>query len=74
MIKATLEFDTCSGNESLLDAINGFKWKMVVNDMDEYLRGQLKHNGNLSKGSYQALETVREQLHELIADSELSLG
>jgi hypothetical protein len=74
MSKVILEFDPFEEREDMESAINGWKWKMLVWDLDQYLRSELKYNDhNLTKDSYKALERLREKLHELKNESGLSL-
>ena len=46
-------------------AINGWKWKMVVWDLNQHLRSEMKYNDKITEEVYVALETIREKLHEL---------
>jgi len=74
MAKVTIEFDTNEEREDMESAINGWKWKMLVWDLDQHLRSELKYNsGNLTNEAYTALEKIREKLHELTSESGLSL-
>lgn len=73
MAKVTIEFDTNEEREDMESAINGWKWKMLVWELDQHLRSQLKYNDKLTGDAYEAVEKVREMLHELKSDSGLSL-
>jgi len=74
MAKVTIEFDTNEEREDMESAINGWKWKMLVWDLDQHLRSELKYNAdNLTEEAYKALEKFREKLHELKSESGLSL-
>ena len=44
MAKVTLEFDPMDDREDMESAINGWKWKMLVWDLDQHLRSELKYN------------------------------
>ena len=73
MAKVTLEFDPIEEREDMDAAINGWKWKMMVWDLDQHLRSELKYNNKLTGEAYEALEKIRERLHELKNESGLSL-
>lgn len=73
MAKVTLEFDPGEEREELESAINGWKWKMLVWELDQYLRKELKYNDKLTGDAYEAVEKVRDMLHELKGDSGLTL-
>jgi hypothetical protein len=73
MAKVTLEFDLIEEREDMEAAINGWKWKMMVWDLDQHLRSELKYNNKLTGEAYEAVEKIRERLHELKNESGLSL-
>lgn len=73
MAKVTLEFNTDEEREDMESAINGWKWKMLVWDLDQHLRSELKYNNELKSQAYEAVEKIREKLHELKSESGLSL-
>jgi hypothetical protein len=73
MAKVTLEFDLIEEREDMDAAINGWKWKMMVWDLDQHLRSELKYNNKLTGEAYEAVEKIRERLHELKNESGLSL-
>lgn len=73
MAKVTLEYDFNEDREDMESAINGWKWKMLVWDLDQHLRSELKYNSELKGKAYEAVEKIREKLHELKSDSGLLL-
>jgi hypothetical protein len=73
-MKAILEFNLPEDKSEFEDASNGTKWKLLVWDLDQYLRSQIKYNSdNLTDEAYNKLEKVREQLHDLIRENGLTL-
>jgi hypothetical protein len=54
-------------------ALNGTKWRSLVWDLDQYLRSELKYNDKLNGEAYDAVEKIREKLHELKNDEGLTL-
>jgi hypothetical protein len=73
MAKVILEFDPFEDREEMESAINGSKWKMLVWDLDQHLRSELKYNDKITGDVYDALERIRKHLHELKNDSGLTL-
>jgi hypothetical protein len=73
MAKVTLEYDFNEEREDMESAINGWKWKMLVWDLDQHLRSELKYNDKLTGEVYEAVEKIREKLHELKNESGLNL-
>jgi hypothetical protein len=73
MAKVTLEFDPFEDRDDMESAINGWKWKMLVWDLDQHLRSELKYNEEVTGEVYEALEKIREHLHELRKESGLTL-
>lgn len=65
MAKITLEYDFNEERDEMESCINGWKWKMVVWDLDQHLRSELKYNDKISNEVYVALGIIREKLHEL---------
>lgn len=73
MAKIILEFDSFEEREEMESALNGAKWKMLVWNLDQYLRSELKYNDAITGQIYEELEKVRNKLHELKTDSGLTL-
>jgi len=71
-MKATLEFDMLEEKDDLNFALHGLDWALVAWDMDDKLRGYLKY-GHKFQSIDEALETVREQLHEKIDEHNVDL-
>ena len=73
MAKVTLEFDFDEDREEMESAINGWKWKHLVWELDQHLRKELKYNDQLTGKAYDAVDAIRETLHELKNDAGLKL-
>ena len=71
MGKITLEFDDVEEREDALNAINGFKWKMVVYELDQYYRGIYKYSEVDSE--IEMAEKVRDEIMEVLRNNELFL-
>ena len=73
-MKATLEFNLPEDKQDFDLATKGSDWWNVCWDMDQWLRGEMKHpSGDMSDETYEALQKCREKLRELIHDNNLNL-
>lgn len=67
---ATLTFDE---EDELLTALQGYKYKLALWDLDQFLRGEMKHNDLLTAEEYNYAEVLREKLHEILNDYHIAL-
>ena len=73
-MKATIEFHLPEDQESFDDAVNGWKWQMIVYDLDQHLRTKTKYApDDVSQEVYDALIELREHLHQELRESALQL-
>jgi hypothetical protein len=73
MGKVTIQFDTIEEQEDIRDALDGYKWRMVAWELDEFLRSEMKYNEKLSNLEYEFAEKTRQELRERINSYNLSL-
>ena len=73
MAKVTLEFNPIEDREEMESALNGAKWKMLVWDLDQHLRSELKYNDAITGDVHEALQKIRDHLHELKNENGLTL-
>lgn len=72
MGKITLEFDSVEEAEDIRNALDGYKWKLTIWDLDQHLRNEMKFN-NLSNEKYKAFEEIREKIIAVLNDYQLHL-
>jgi hypothetical protein len=72
-VTATLTFQLPEEADDLDLARKGADWRMVVEDLDGYLRGRLKYEEDLSEEADKALDAARQKLYEFVAERGLSL-
>lgn len=72
MAKIMLEFDLYEDREAYEDALNGTKYRAILQEFDNYLRGRLKYE-ELPELIQEALQAARSKLHEEAADSGASI-
>jgi hypothetical protein len=74
MSKIVLEFDGIEEADDARTALDGYKWKIAMWGMDQWLRSQIKYAPEgQSEDTYQAFERCREKLREILADNNLQL-
>ena len=69
---ATLTFTLPEEQEEFYHAAKGADWRLVVDDLDGYLRGRLKHE-DLPEDVAAPLDAARQHLYALVAERGLSL-
>ena len=72
-MKATLEFDLPEETEEFETASNGWRYKSILCELDNYLRSKVKYE-DLDDRDYALYEKIREQLWELIHNENVNLN
>ena len=70
-MKARLEYDLPDDVNDYRSAVDGWRWRRVVEDMDNKLRDRLKY-GDVPDPLYDELDTLRKELCELMQDYNLT--
>lgn len=73
MAKIILEFDSIEEADDARTALDGYKWKLAMWDLDQHLRSELKYNENISGETDAAYEAVREKIREILESYNLNL-
>jgi hypothetical protein len=73
-MKVTIEFDGIEEFDDINDALNGYKWKSVVWDLDQELRRYLKYDDTIDEKTYDVVEKIRGFLRESVHDNGVSLN
>ena len=71
-MKITLEFKDEDAEEALT-ALDGYKWKLALWELDQYLRSQVKYNTDLTEQAYEALENCRYKISIILENYNLKL-
>lgn len=75
-MKGTLEFnlDDSADMEAYLRAVKSTKLALVIWDMDQYLRGEIKHApDSMSDEVYKTLQETRDKLREIMSEHSIDL-
>jgi hypothetical protein len=80
MGKVTIEFDTVEEAQDIRDALDGYKWKLAVWDLDQKLRDTTKYGASLigtkpgaSVEEQGVAEKVRDLIREYLSDYNLKM-
>ncbi len=73
MPKAVLEFDLPEENTEFKEAVNGGKYIMVLQELDNFLRSECKYNDTISEDTHNAFDKVRDQIRRLCEDAGVNL-
>ncbi len=72
-MKVIIEFSKEDASEEAIIALNGYKWKNVVSQIDLELRDELKYNEKLHKEVRNSIEKLRNNIREIMSDYGLNL-
>jgi hypothetical protein len=70
MTSATLTFND---ENDLIVAINGYKFKLALWDLDQFLRSELKYNDKLTAEQDEFAEMLRDKLREILNDYQIQI-
>lgn len=75
-MKVTIEFDEDSEQEDIQSALNGWKWKLSMFNLDQELRSIVKHgyigNREATDCEMECYNKCREMLREAMNDNNLN--
>lgn len=81
MGKVIFEFDSIEEQDDILSALNGYKWKLAMWDLDQELRKTTKYDVSIIKNGetpsdceYDMAEKLRETIREILDEYGLNLN
>ena len=69
-MKTILEFDLPEDSESYENAFNGYRYKITLQEFDEWLRSEIKYK-NHPELIENTLQQARDKLNEISIDNEI---
>jgi hypothetical protein len=72
-MKVIIEFSDEDAASDAQVALDGWKYRSVIWELDQHLRKELKYNEKLSSEVDKAYEELRDKIHELLSDSNLTI-
>jgi hypothetical protein len=71
MGKIIIKFDSVEEAQDARDALDGYKWKIAVQDIDQMLRNRIKYDDQLPEDVSRAFETLRDNIREILSGYQL---
>ena len=71
-MKVTIEFKDEERDE-LQTALDGYKWRSLVWDLNQKLRACIKYDESLTEDQDEIVEKIQKELNELLNDYNLKL-
>jgi len=71
MGKIIIKFDSVEEAQDARDALDGYKWKLAVQDIDQMLRNRIKYDDQLPEDVSRAFETLRDSIREILSGYQL---
>lgn len=68
-----LKFDSVEEAEDARTALDGWKWKHSMWELDQWLRSEIKYNEKLSAERDDAYQAVRDKIREILNDDNLNI-
>jgi hypothetical protein len=73
MGKVTIEFDTNEEATDIKDALDGYKWRNTVWEIDSHLRNFIKYEEGVPPDVKDAYENLREKIRDILNDNQLTM-
>lgn len=68
-----LKFDSIEEADDARDALDGYKWKLAMWDLDQELRNKVKYDENLPANVAEAFELLRDKIRDILNDYNLKM-
>jgi hypothetical protein len=72
-MKVTIEFSDEDAAEDARLALDGWKWKHCVWQIDQELRNSVKYDEKLPSDVSKSYESLRDKIREIISDNNLTM-
>lgn len=68
-----LKFDSIEEADDARDALDGYKWKLAMWDLDQELRNKVKYDEALPANVAEAFEELRDKIRDILNDYNLKI-
>ena len=72
-MKVIIEFSDEDAASDAQVALDGWKWKHSMWELDQHLRSEIKYNEQLPSEVDEAFEKLRDKIREILSDSNLTI-
>lgn len=73
MAEIILKFDSVEEADDARTALDGWRWKNAMWELDQHLRAELKYNEKISGETDKAYENIRQKIREILTDHNLNI-
>jgi hypothetical protein len=73
MGKIILKFDSNEEADDARDALDGYKWKLVVWDIDQQLRASIKYDEKINPEVREAFENLRDDIRSILSGYKIQM-
>jgi hypothetical protein len=73
MVKVIIEFSNEDATEDAKVALDGYKWRSAMWELDQHLRSEIKYNEKLPSEVDEAYEKLRDKIREILYDNNLQI-
>ncbi len=70
-MEVIIKFSDEDAAENAKTALDGWKWKHCIWELDQHLRSEIKYNEQLPSEVDEAFEKLREKIREILLDNDL---
>ena len=72
-MEVIIKFSDEDAAEDAKVALDGYKWKAALWELDQHLRSEIKYNEQLPSEVDEAFEKLRDKIREIISDNNLTM-
>jgi hypothetical protein len=72
-MKVIIEFSDEDAASDAQVALDGWKWKSAIWELDQHLRNEIKYNEQLSSEVDEAFEKLRGKIREILSENDLQM-
>jgi hypothetical protein len=72
-MEVVIKFSDEDAAEDAKVALDGYKWKAALWELDQHLRSEIKYNEQLSSEVDEAFEKLRGKIREILSENDLQM-
>lgn len=72
-MEVIIKFSDEDAAEDAKIALDGYKWKSAIWELDQYLRSEIKYNEKLPSEVDEAFEKLRDKIREILSENNLQM-
>ena len=72
-MEAILKYNLPEDTQEFQTAVSGYKYRWLIQEVDQYLRSEIKYNDKLSNDTCKAFELIRDKIREELIENNISI-